>query len=120
MNIYRKSISLLSVREKTRGVIVLILAIIMALFEVAGVASVLPFLSVLANPSLVESNELLNFLYTVSGISTVENFLFFLGFGAVAILIIAAVVRTLGQYALTRFAQMRRQGLNCLFHLNQN
>jgi len=111
MNIYIKLISLLSAREKTRGVIVLILAIIMALFEVAGVASVLPFLSVLANPSLIESNEFLNFLYTFSGISTVENFLFFLGFGAVVIIITAAVVRTLGQYALTRFAQMRRHSL---------
>jgi len=83
----------------------------MALFEVVGVASVLPFLSVLANPSLIESNEFLNFLYKVSGISTVENFLFFLGSGAVVIIITAAVVRTIGQYALTRFAQMRRHSL---------
>jgi ATP-binding cassette, subfamily B, bacterial PglK len=111
MNIYRKSISLLSAREKSRGLIVLILAIVMALFEVAGVASVLPFLSVLANPSLVETNEILNYIYQFSGIKSIQNFLFLLGIGAVITIISAAVVRTLGQYALTRFAQMRRHSL---------
>ncbi len=111
MNIYTKSISLLSAREKARGVIVLILAIIMALFEVAGVASVLPFLSVLANPSLIESNDFLVFIYEASGINSIDSFLYFLGFGAVGVIITAAIVRTLGQYALTRFAQMRRHSL---------
>lgn len=111
MNIYTKSISLLSAKEKARGVIVLILAIIMALFEVAGVASVLPFLSVLANPSLIESNDFLVFIYEASGINSIDSFLYFLGFGAVGVIITAAIVRTLGQYALTRFAQMRRHSL---------
>ena len=111
MNIYTKSISLLSAREKARGVIVLILAVIMALFEVAGVASVLPFLSVLANPSLIESNDFLVFIYEASGINSIDSFLYFLGFGAVGVIITAAIVRTLGQYALTRFAQMRRHSL---------
>ena len=48
-----------------------------------GVASILPFMAVLTNPSLIETNMILNYMYQVSNIFGVENdqeFLFALGF----------------------------------------
>ena len=57
--------------------------LIMALLDVIGVASVMPFMTVLTNSELVETNSLLNILYKYSfilGVESKNDFLFFLGF----------------------------------------
>ena len=110
-NILNKSLALLTPKEKIRGLIVLFLAVIMALFEVVGVASVVPFLTILANPALVNENVILFNLYNFFEFNEINDFLVFLGTCAFLLIIIASVVRTIGQYALTRFAQMRRHSL---------
>ena len=54
----------------------------MAIMEMLGVASILPFIAVLSNPSIVESNSLLSLLYNQSryfGVENLNQFLFFLG-----------------------------------------
>ena len=54
----------------------------MALLEMIGVVSIMPFIAVLSNPNVVETNALLNKAFnTVSkfGIDTNLKFLFFLG-----------------------------------------
>jgi len=110
-NVLFKSLALLTKAEKRRGLIVLILAIFMGLFEVIGVASVVPFLTILANPNIINENNILKFTYQNLKFEDVDSFLIFLGIAAFLLIIIASVVRTLGQYALTRFAQMRRHSL---------
>ena len=55
--------------------------IIMALLDTIGVAFILPFMTVLANPSLIETNSILNTMFKISNIFGVENnqqFFFFL------------------------------------------
>ena len=56
--------------------------LIMALLDMIGVASILPFISVLMNPNLVETNFILNKIFQSSkilGIETNQQFLFLLG-----------------------------------------
>ena len=59
MQTIKKSLSLLTVKEKRRLVFILMIMILMALLETIGVASILPFMAVLTNPSLIETNILL-------------------------------------------------------------
>ena len=106
-----KSIKLLSKKEKVDFLYIVILAIGMAVFEVTGVASVLPFLSVLSDPELISANAYLSWLYDWTGLQDITNFLLFLGGVAVFVLILAACVRTFGQYVLIRYAQMRRHSI---------
>ena len=62
--------------------------IIMALLEVIGVASILPFITVLTNPSLIETNSILNWMFQFSNIFGVENYRqFLLGFRRTFLLI---------------------------------
>ena len=63
MKLIKKIISLLSAKEKKQGILVLLIAIFMAIFEVLGVASVTPFLAVMSDPSIVESNSALSKIY---------------------------------------------------------
>ena len=65
METFSKALSLLTPNERRRGILVLFIVAFTGVFEVVGVASVLPFLSVLSNPVLVETNELLNKLYLI-------------------------------------------------------
>ena len=108
---YRKVLALLSRREKRRGALVLSMVIIMAVLETAGVASVMPFLSVLGNPEAVDSNPFLSTLYEGLGFASVDAFIFALGAAAFGLILFSAGFRTLTHYAMNRFVEMRRHSL---------
>ena len=83
--------------------------LIMALIDMIGVASILPFITVLINPEIVESNIFLNFLYQKSnifGVETSQQFLFALGILVFIILVISITFKALTSYLVLRFTQM--------------
>ena len=55
--------SFLTYSEKRRFFFVLLVVILLSLIEVAGVASVVPFLTVLARPEAIAESELLSHLF---------------------------------------------------------
>nr|WP_233350576.1 ABC transporter ATP-binding protein [Henriciella barbarensis] len=79
----------------------------MATFETVGIASTMPFLAVLGNPSLIETNPLLSQTYEIIGTPGIDRFLFLLGSGAFILLVITAAVRIVTNYAINRYTQMR-------------
>ena len=83
MQTYKKLLFLLSSHERKNAGLLLIMIIVMALLDMVGVASILPFITVLTNPSLVETNFILSNMFQISKIFGVEDnqqFLFALGF----------------------------------------
>ena len=108
----RKILAILTPRERRQGVLVLVMMTILAVIEMAGVASIMPFLAVLGNPSVVEQNPYLSSVYEWMGFESIQTFLIALGIFAVIILIAAAVFRTLANYALYRFTNMRRHSVS--------
>ncbi|WP_018878731.1 ABC transporter ATP-binding protein [Thioalkalivibrio sp. ALE28] len=111
MGVYRKTLQLLTPAEKRRGALVLGMMMVMAMLETAGVASVMPFLSVLGNPELVDTNPVLNLLYTRLGFTSVDAFIFALGAAAFGLILFSAIFRTLTHFAMNRFIEMRRHSL---------
>jgi ATP-binding cassette, subfamily B, bacterial PglK len=127
----RKTLSLLTPREKAKGALVLLVMIAMAMLEVVGVASIMPFLSVASNPNVIETNQLLSRLYHGLGFDSVEGFLTFLAVASITLIVVASVVRTVGHYAINRFSQMRHHSISLrlletylrqpyLFYLNRH
>ena len=112
IKLLRKILFLLTPREKWRGGLVLIMVIVMALLETAGVASVMPFLAVLGNPEVVETNPILNRIYEGLGFASVDRFLLALGAGAFALIVVSALFRSLTIYAMNRWAMMRLHSLS--------
>ena len=114
MQIYRKIFYLLTAQERKSAFLLLIMSLIMALLDVIGVASILPFMAVLTNPTLIETNQILNSLFLASntiGIETKQHFLFFLG-GLVLILLLTSLsFKGLTHYATLRFVQMRQHSI---------
>ena len=82
MQTLKKILYLLNSQERKRAALLLLMIIIMALIDMIGVASILPFMAVLANPDVIETNNVLNKIFQFSKIFGVENnqqFLFILG-----------------------------------------
>ncbi len=105
-----KLISLLTPYERKRAGLLLIMMIIMALLDMIGVASILPFITVLTNPEVVQTNSILNKMYEISNIFGVENnqdFLFALGILVFTILVTSLMFKALTTYAQLRFVLMR-------------
>ena len=51
---------LLTNHERKRAVLLFFMVLIMAFLDMIGVASILPFMAVLTNPSFIETNLFLN------------------------------------------------------------
>jgi ABC-type multidrug transport system fused ATPase/permease subunit len=81
---------------------------VMALFEVISIGSVMPFLAVLGNPEIIETNEYLNKTYTYLDFSNKDSFLMFLGLFSFVLLLTGAVTRSVASYQKFRFTNLLR------------
>jgi ATP-binding cassette, subfamily B, bacterial PglK len=110
MQTFYKLLFLLSYNERRNGVLLLVMILIMALIDMIGVASVLPFIAVLTNPSLIETNYFLNWMFQVSKIVGVKNsqqFLFFSGVLVLVLLLTSLTFKAITIYAQIRYSEMR-------------
>lgn len=114
ITIIKKLLYLLSSHEKKRAILLMFLIIIMALIDTIGVASILPFIAVLVNPDLVETNIILYNLFEIFGllgVETVREFLFALGIAVFILLISSLIFKSLIIYAQSRFIEMRQYSI---------
>jgi ABC-type multidrug transport system fused ATPase/permease subunit len=109
-----KLLALLTPPERKRAGVLMGMILVMAFLDMLGVASILPFMAVLANPELVQTNAMLNTAFTISrhiGIHTTEQFLFALGVLVFVLLVTSLAFKALTTYAQTRFALMREYSI---------
>lgn len=111
MTTLRKFLDLLTPHERKRAGLLLLMALVMALLDVIGVASIMPFMAVLANPQLVESNVILATTYKSLGFTDPQQFLFFLGVFVFVLLVLSLGFKALTTYAQLRFTLMREYSL---------
>jgi ABC-type multidrug transport system fused ATPase/permease subunit len=103
---FKKFLTLLTPRELKRAGVLVGMILVMALLDMLGVASIMPFIAVLTNPELLQTNAILNIAFTKSrqiGIHTIDQFLFVLGALVFVLLIISLAFRALTTYAQTSF-----------------
>ena len=111
MQTLKKISSLLNPPEKRRAFLLFLMILVMALLDMIGVASILPFMTVLVNPEIIETNMFLNKLYDFSrlfGVKNNQHFLFALGILVFLILIFSLFFKALVTYAQVRFVEMRQ------------
>ena len=102
-----KLFDLLTPHERVQALFIFVLMLGVALFEVIGVASIMPFLAVLVDPTIVETNRVLASTYEALGFETTQSFLFFLGTVVLTLLIVSLSCRALGIFLQLRFALLR-------------
>ena len=81
----------------------------MSLLDMLGVASIMPFMAVLGNPELIETNNILNSAFQISmimGVETKNDFLFTLGCFVFIMLVVSMSFKALTVYLQANFSQM--------------
>jgi ABC-type bacteriocin/lantibiotic exporter with double-glycine peptidase domain len=110
MSSLKKLLFLLNSRERKQVGLLLIMTLIMALLEMFGVASILPFMIVLTNPDILETNNILRIIFDKSiffGVQNSQQFLFAMGICVFLIFILSIIFKALTTYFQIRFIQMR-------------
>lgn len=107
-----KVISLLDPGERKRLGLVALGAIFMALIEVIGVGSIMPFMAVAAKPEVIHTNPYLAWAYDFLGFKSDRTFLIALGVAMLTFLIVTNASQAFVHYIKVRFTSMRRHTLS--------
>ncbi len=108
MKEYIKIISfLLNKDEIKKGYLVLVLALIVSIVDVLGVASIFPFISLIADPDIIKRNKILFYLYDYFYFKNTQQFTIYFGILIFAYILISLVLRSYLVYIQTRYSYMR-------------
>ena len=87
MDTFKRIRNILSAKEKRRFTILLFVILIMGLLEVVGLASILPFIQLVADPSIIESNGFLNSIYVATGLDSHRQMLVLTGVAVIGLIV---------------------------------
>lgn len=105
MGMIKKMWELLAPREKMEACGLLVLFLMMSVTEVVGIASLLPFMSVLSNPASVQTNKYLRWAYETFNFTDTTSFLFFIGVGVFIVLVVSNLIKAGTRWATLTVTQ---------------
>ncbi len=114
MKTLKKLIFLLTTREQFRAILIFFVILIMAFIEIAGLASIVPFMAILSDPNVIEDNSQLNMVYQVSrdfGIENEKQFLFLSGLVVFLLLVVSLITKALATYLQVNFSSTAKFNL---------
>lgn len=103
----QKIFSLLTPMERKQACWIFVAMLGMALLDVVGVASIMPFMAVVSNANHLEEHAKIYALYQALPFNNVRCFLLFLGFIVLGILLLGNSYTIMTTWLMTRFATMR-------------
>lgn len=106
IDIIRKLFPLFSPQDRRKIMWLFFFIILMALFSVIGVASITPFMAVVSNPTVIESNKYFHWLYQSLGFQSNTSFLLVLGVLVFVALIGGNAFSAFTTWRLLRFSEM--------------
>lgn len=106
-NLYR----ILSPRERKQVALLVPILGLTALVEVVGIASIMPFLTVVGDPTAIERHDLLARLYEAGGFSDTRGFLIALGILMFCFIVGSNALNALNSWAVLRFSWMRNHSI---------
>ena len=109
MKILKQIFFILNSKERSQVFLLFLVILSMALIDMLGVASILPFMSVLTNPEIIETNYYLKKIFQsveIYGIDNKQDFIFFIGLFTFVLLIFSLLVRAFTTYFQVKFVQM--------------
>lgn len=112
LRIAREALGMLEPRERRQVLLLVPPTLVVALLEVLGVASLAPFIALLAEPQRFMKHRLLRWAYTTFSFSSVEALFFFVGLGILVLLVASNLTSALTTWAMYRYAWMRNASLS--------
>jgi ABC-type multidrug transport system fused ATPase/permease subunit len=114
MFIYFKQLyHLLTKEEKFQAAGIFLAILLMACFEVIGVAAIMPFIAVVNAPAqAIFSNPKLAFVYHYFHFTSPDQFMIWMGFGVLFLLIISNSIAIFTTWSILNFSNMREFSLS--------
>jgi ATP-binding cassette, subfamily B, bacterial PglK len=103
---FRKLLWILTPKERRRFYVLLGIATASAFFEAVSIASILPLLSLLANPGILAESGLLVRVHALLGAPDARQFQIQLAIVVFALVVVGIAVKMATLYAMTRYSQM--------------
>lgn len=111
-NLIKKIKIIITPQEKWQLLILFASILLSAFFQALGVVSILPFMGVVMQPEIIESNRWLNLLYNSLGFTSVNSFIIFIGILMLLIIIIGNLTSALATWLKVRFAYRKNHDIS--------
>jgi ATP-binding cassette, subfamily B, bacterial PglK len=99
--------------SKTRGISFLFFCILIkSIVELIGIASITPFVSVMVNPEIIQSNEYLNYAYKYFNFENTNLFLNYLGGLTLILLLVTNITSAFVEWIIIRFSKVMEYRLS--------
>lgn len=112
MEIIKTFFDLLTPSERRKLYLLFAAVVVMAGMQVVSVASIMPFLSVAADPASVQENVYLDWAFHTFGFQDSHSFLIALGVGALTLLVVSNASIVLTNWAMYHYAWGRNHSLS--------
>jgi ABC-type multidrug transport system fused ATPase/permease subunit len=99
----KKIYLILSGSERKQAGILIVMSILMAVIDLLGVASIMPFIAVLASPTVLEENTILKKLFFIVDVGSFEEFRLVLAYIVFFLLLFSILSKALLSYFQLRF-----------------
>lgn len=103
---------LLTKQERTQFLFLVFLTILVGLFDTLGVASIMPFILLISNPSIVNEPGIMNKTYEFFSFNNLNHFLITLGLIVFFIVIISTITKFICAFYQIKFVQMKEYKLS--------
>tara|TARA_R110002073_G_scaffold192387_1_gene351166 strand:+ start:9976 stop:11781 length:1806 start_codon:yes stop_codon:yes gene_type:complete len=103
LGLIKQLLLLLTDKQLKRFYLLQILVVVMAFAELLGIASIAPFMALVGDISLLETNSIFSYFYQISGIESPTDFLFYTGAIVLVMLTISTLVSMLTVWKLSMF-----------------
>ncbi len=98
----KKALTLLGAGERRRLALLLALMLLVAMLETLGIGLLMPYISIVNSPELIDSNRYLNFIYHELGFYSTKNFVVAMSLALVVVFVVKNGVYVLQQYFQSR------------------
>lgn len=108
----KKIWAILTPQEKRRSFTMMALVILMAFAETLGVISIMPFLSVLARPDIIQENPTFLWLFERLNLASNAEFITTLGIASIVLVVGSSAFKTVTLHLVNRFTFLLRHSLS--------
>ena len=103
LKMIKKILAILTRRERKQLALLLVLMLTMALFQAAGVASVLPFISLVMDPEIITQNNWIQAIYTYFDFPDTNSFIIATGLLMLFLILFGNAVSAVATWAKFKF-----------------
>ncbi len=111
-SLINKLFKILTIREKLQLAALLLAIIVTAFTQTLGIASVLPFITLIMEPNLIYENHWLYWIYLTFNFGSVNRFIIFAGITMFVIIVLSNLISALTTWLNLRFVWMNNHRLS--------